>query len=427
MKHTRKDLEGNKVEYRIEVASEKVAHYHSTAVTKLSRDVKVAGFRKGHVPAEIAAKHIDPATLADEAVNATVNSALIELIESEQLQLLDRPDIAITKFVPAQTLEFTATIQIVPPVKLANPAKLKAEKTVKKIVKKDIDDVIENLRANSAVKKEVKRAARLGDDTIIDFTGIKDGVEFPGGQATDYALTLGSNSFIPGFEEGIVGKKAGDEFDLPLKFPKDYGAENLAGQSVIFKVVLKTVKESKLPALDDKFAATIAPDFKTLDDLTKDIKKELTARAEYDADQKYQDDLLNELAEKSKVEIPEILIDDQLTALEQQFTQNLMYRGLTLEKYLEQEKLERDEWIAKELRPAADKRVKTSLVMAQLSRDWDVQVTDEEVDTQQAKVLSQYNDPALQQRFSSPEAKQQIAQQLISEKVLRKLAELNSK
>ena len=427
MKHTKKDLSGNKIEYHIEVATEDVAKHHHASVKKLLRDVKVAGFRKGHVPPEVAAKHVNQTELADEAINAAVNAALVELITIEQLQLLDRPDVAIVKFVPAQVLEFTATVEIVPPVKLANPEKLKAKKQIAKVSDKDIDEVVERLRRDAAIKKEVKRAAKMNDEVVIDFTGMKDGVEFDGGKATDYALILGSNSFIPGFEEGIVGKKAGDEFDIPLKFPKDYGAENLAGHDVIFKIVLKTVKESKLPALDDKFASTVAPDFKTLTDLKNDIKKELTARADHEAQQKFQDDLLGELAETSKIEVPEVLIDDQLAALEQQFTQNLMYRGLTLEKYLEQEKLEHDEWVKKELRPAAEKRVKGSMVIAQLSRDWNITASDEEVVAQQAQILTQYNDPSLKQRFESPEAQRQIAQQIIAEKTLRKLADLNSK
>ena len=427
MKHTRKDLSDSKIEYRIEVASEDVAEHHATAVKKLSSDVKVAGFRQGHVPPEVAAKHVDQTKLADEAVNAAINAALVELIRLEELQILDRPDISITKFVPAQVLEFTAVIQIVPSVKLADVFKLKTKKSLVKITDKEIDEVVERLRGDSAIKKEVKRAAKDGDEVIIDFTGMKGGVEFDGGKATDYALELGSNSFIPGFEEGIIGKKAGDEFDLPLTFPEDYGAQNLAGQAVVFKIVLKKVQEAKLPALDDKFASQVVPDIKTLADLKKDIKKELTARAEYEAERKFQDDLLAELTEKSKVEAPEILIEDQLVALERQFGENLAYRGMTLDAYLEQEKFTRDEWVAKELRPAAEKRVKNSLVMAQLTRDWNITVTDEEVAAQQEKIISQYNDPNLRQHFENPEARQQIAQQMMAEKTLARLSAIVAK
>ena len=425
MKHTKKDLGGNKLEYRVEVASEDVAQHHTAAVKKLSRDVKVAGFRKGHVPPEVAAKHVDPGMLADEAINAAINAALIELIRLEELQLLDNPEISITKFVPAEVLEFTAVIQIVPPVKLADPAKLKTKKQSVEIDDKTVDEMIERLRLNSATRKEVKRAAKDGDEVVIDFTGLKDEVEFDGGKATDYALALGSNSFIPGFEASIVGHKAGDEFDLPLTFPKNYGVKDLAGQAVVFKIVLKKVNEVKLPDLNDKFAASVAPDFKTMADLRNDVKKELTARADYETQQKFQEDLLTELAEKSAVEVPEILINDQLAALEQQFTQNLAYRGLTLDTYLEQEKLTRDEWVARDLRPAAEKRTKGGLVLAELARQWQITVSDEEIAAQQSRIVAQYNDPKLIEHFNTPEAKRQIANDLVTIKVLNKLAALN--
>ena len=266
------------------------------------------------------------------------------------------------------------------------------------------------------------------DEAVIDFDG-RDEEDQPveGAKGEDYALRLGSKTFIPGFEEGIVGHKAGDEFDLPLTFPKDYGAKHLAGAKVNFKVTIKEVKEITLPELNDDFAKTVAPDFKTVDDLKKDIERELIARADQQTNQSFQDSLLEELTEKSKVPTPEVLVKDQLTALEQQFTQNLAYRGLTLDKYLEEEKLNREEWVAKELRPAAEKRVRNSLVMAQLTRDWDISVSEEEVDAQQARILMQYNDPSLKARFESPEAKQQIAQQLMAEKTLNKLAQTVTK
>ena len=428
MKHTRKDVSESKIEYHITVAAEDVAKHHRAAVSKLARDVKVAGFRAGHVPPEVAEKHIDPSALADESVNRAINGALVELIELDQIQLLDQPDISVTKFVPGQTLEFKATVEIVPPVKLADPAKLKTKKSAVKIDADEVEEVINRIRNEAAEKVTIKRAAESGDEAIINFDGKdKDGKSIEGAKGDDYALKLGSNSFIPGFEEGIVGHKAGDIFDLPLVFPKDYGAKHLAGAKVNFHIEVKEIKEIKLPELDDTFAASIAPDFKTVDDLKKDIRSELETRAAYDVEQKFKDDLLDELTEKSKVPTPEILVTDQLTSLERNFAQNLMYRGMTVEQYLEGENLTHDEWTKKELRPAAEKRVRNSLVMAQLTRDWDVTVSEDEVVAQQAKVVAQYNDPSLRQRFESDEAKRQLAQQLIADKTLTKLAELNSK
>ncbi len=428
MKHTRKDLSESKIEFNVVVASEDVAKHHQSAVKRLSKDIKVSGFRAGHVPAEVAEKHIDPAKLADEAINSAINAALIEIIEGEQIQLLDQPKIEIDKFVPAQTLEFKATVEIVPPVKLADITKLKAKKDLVKVEDADVESALKQLRGNVATTESVKREAKIDDDVVINFDGRdKDDKDVEGAKGEDYTLKLGSKTFIPGFEDGLVGHKAGDKFDLPLTFPKDYGAKQLAGAKVNFKVEIKDVKEVKLPELDDAFVKIVAPDLKTVDDLKADIRKEITARTEYDVTEKFKNDLIDELTEKSKVSAPEVLVEDQLEALEQNFTQNLMYRGQTLEQYLDSQNLSREDWIKKELRPAAEKRVRNSMVMAQLTRDWDISVTDQEVADRQAKIVAQYNDPALIQRFESDEAKRQIAQQLMADKTLNKLAELNSK
>ena len=429
MKHTIKNLSDSKIEIAVVLTTEEVAKHHATAVKKLSRDVKVPGFRKGHVPAEVAEKHLDPTTVADESINSAVNVALGEIINGDKIRVLDRPEIAVTKFVPAQTLEFTATIEIFPTIKLTGIDKLKTKKEVVKVDGKDVDDVLARLQKSAATKEEVKdRAAKLGDEVVIDFVGTKDGVEFPGGKSENYALELGSNSFIPGFEDGVVGHKADDEFDLPLKFPDEYGAEELAGAEVNFHVKLNKIREIKSPALDDKFAASVAPDLKTLDDLKKDIKREVTARAEFESQRRFEDALVEELAEKANFVVPEILIEDQLKVFEQRFEQNLMAQGMTIAQYLEMNKFaDRDDWIAKELRPTGEKMVRRSLVLAQLVDDWDISVTDEEITAKQDQIMAQYNDPKLRERFADDEAKQQIAQQLITEKTLRKLAELNSK
>lgn len=428
MKHTKKNLSDSQIEFKIAVDAKDVAKHHAAAVKKLSRDVKVSGFRAGHVPAEVAEKHIDPAHLADEAINTAINEALVELIELEQLQLLDRPDINVTKFVPGQDLEFTAKIEIVPPIKLADPAKLKTKKEISKVEAGEVDAVIQRLLSNGAESKTVERAAKIDDEVVIDFDGRDEkGQPVEGAKGEGYPLKLGSKTFIPGFEEGLVGKKAGDSFDLPLTFPEDYGSKKLAGAKVTFKVTVKEVHEFKLPELTDEYAKTLAPDIKDVAGLKADIKNELEARSEFEANQKFQDSLLEELTDKSTVPTPEVLVQDQLTALEQNFAQNLMYRGQTLDQYLDQEGLTREDWITKELRPAAEKRVRNSLVMAQLTRDWNITVTDNEVKAQQEKVVAQYSDPSLKARFQTPEANQQIAQQLMAEKTLAHLAELNSK
>ncbi|MCL1877092.1 trigger factor [Candidatus Saccharibacteria bacterium] len=429
MKHTIKNLSDSKVEVHVELTQEEIAEHHAAAVKKMARDVKVSGFRKGHVPLNVAEKHLDPVKVADEAVNNAINAVLNEIIRGEKIRILDQPTITVTKFVPAQVLEFTAGIEVMPTIKLSGIDKLKTKKGLVKIEAKDVDDVLGRLQKSSMTKEEVSdRAAKLGDEVDIDFVGTKDGVEFPGGSAKNYALELGSNSFIPGFEDGVVGHKIGDEFDIPLTFPRDYGAKDLAGAKVNFHVTLNKIREIKSPELNDEFAVKLSPEFKKLDDLKNDIKREVTARAEFEAQRRFEDALVEELADKADFDVPGILVEDQLVAAERNFTQNLLYQGMTVEQYLEQNKFkDREDWIARELRPVCEKTVRKSLVLAQLVEDWNISVTEEEIAAKQAQIIAQYNDPKLKDRFNSPEAKRQIAQQIISDKTLQKLAGLNTK
>lgn len=347
---------------------------------------------------------------------------------NEKLQALDRPAVEVKKFVPGQELEFTAESAIVPPVKLGNYKKLKAKQAEVKVEAKDVDDIIERMRQNFAEKTEVKRAAKDGDEVIIDFVGKKDDVAFDGGTAKDFNLTLGSGQFIPGFEEGVVGHKAGEEFDLDLTFPKDYHAKELAGAKVVFSVTLKKVQERVLPEVNDEFAAKCGP-FTDVKELKADIKREVTAQKEREAAEQLKDELVNELAEGSKVALPEILVEDQVQSIERDLLQNLMYRGLSQEQYFELQGFkDKDEWVAKEARPVAEKRVKAGLVLAELSKELKIDVSHEEVSAQIDVMKQQYGkDAKMAAQFDNPEVHRNIANRLITEKTVEKLVELNGK
>lgn len=427
MDYKKKEVEKNKFEYTIVVPADMIKQCHDKAVESLGRNAKVPGFRKGHVPMEVLERAIDPARVADVEINEAVNATLVELIEKEDIQPLDQPVINLTKYVPNQTIEYTATIEVVPPVKLADVKKLETKRPEVKVADKEVNEVIERLRTNAAEKTAVDRAAKKGDEVIIDFTGLLNGKEFAGGKAKDYELKLGSGAFIPGFEEGIEGHKAGEEFDVNVAFPEEYGAKELAGQKSVFKVKLNKVNELKLPELNDEFAKGIAPDFKNMDDLKKDVRKNLEQSQEAENRQKFEDDLLSELAEKSNVDIPEVLVKDQLPQMEQQFAQGLMYRGLDLDGYLSQKGMTKEEWEKKELRPAAEKRVRNSLVISQFAKDNHIEVTAEEIKGYRDKILDRYTNENIRKQFETPEYTRQIAQQLATEKAMAKLVELADK
>ena len=426
MKTTVKKLSDTKVELTISLGNEELSAAEQVALTKMAGDVKVPGFRKGKVPVSVAAKHVNPAALQEQTLDNALSKAVAEAFMAEKIQALDRPAVDVKKFVPGQELEFTAEVEIIPPDKLGNYKKLKAKRQAVKVEDKEVEEIITRMRENFTEKTEVKRAAKEGDEAVIDFTGKKDDVPFDGGAAKDFALKLGSGQFIPGFEEGVVGHKAGETFDLKLTFPKDYHAKELAGADVVFTVTLHKVNELSLPEVNDEFAAKCGP-FTSVDELKADIKREITAQKDREADEKLKDDLVGELAEVSKVALPELLIDDQIRSIEQDLMQNLMYRGLTLDSYLQTQKFtDKDDWRAKEARPAAEKRVKAGLVLAELSKELGVEVSHEELSAQIEAMKQQYGkDPKIAERFNDPNVHRDIANRMITDKTVEKLIELN--
>ena len=404
-----------------------LAAAEQAALKRLAKTVKVNGFRTGHVPLEIVKKHADPNALAQETLDAALNRAVAEAFLNNDLQVLARPEVEIKKYVPGELLEFTAEADVLPEVKLGDYKKLKAKKAAVNVDKKEIDEVIERIQKGLSEKKEVKRAAKIGDETVIDFVGKKDGEAFQGGTGKDYPLVLGSNSFIPGFEDALVGLKAGDTKDVKLAFPKDYHAKDLAGQDVVFEVAVKKVNSVKLPALDDKFAAKAGP-FTSMDDLRKDIKAEITAQAERKATDDLKDELVKQLVAKSAVSVPSVLRDDQIRSLEQDLRQNLMYRDRTLEQYFEEKGYaDRDAWVKAEANDAADARIKAGLVLAQLSKELKIEATADELAAHINAYKQQYaNNPKMAKHFDKPEAQREVANRLITEKTIDKLVELNS-
>jgi len=428
MKHTIKHQSDTQVLVTVTLSADELADIKQKTLRRLAGKVKVAGFRTGKVPAHVAEKNINPAQLNSEILEDAVNASAVEVFDAAKLTPLDRPKVEVQKYVAGEMLEYTAEVEIIPTIKLGDYKKLKAKKEVVDVVKKDVDEVIERLRGNAAKKVEVARAAKEGDEVVIDFDG-KDtaGKSVAGASGTDYELTLGSHTFIPGFEEGLVGKKAGDKLELPLTFPKDYHHKPLAGTKVTFATTVKAVKEVKQPKLDDAFASEVGP-FKTLAELRADITRELTEQKEREAVDKLKDSLVEQLVKGSHVPAPHILIHDQIDSIERDFVQNLMYRGMTLEQYLEQQGKTLEEWRAKDLHQQAERRVQVGLVLAELSKVEAIEVAKEELEERLGEMLARYgNTPEVKKQLDTPEARRDIANRVLTEKTVSRLVDLNAK
>ncbi len=427
METTVKKLSETKVKLTIKVGAKELAAAEQVALTKLGKKVKVAGFREGKVPASVVAKNVDPAALQEQTLDDALSRAVAEAFLNEKLQALDRPNVEVQAYVPRESLEFTAEVEVMPAVKLGDYKKLKASVDKVTVDDKEVDEIIERMRQSFATKEEVKREAKDGDEVLIDFVGKKDGVAFDGGTAKDYSLTLGAHQFIPGFEEGIVGHKAGDKFDLDLEFPADYHAKELAGAKVVFSVTLNAIKELKLPAVDDEFAAKAGP-FTSVDELNADIKREIAAQKERESGEKLKDQLLEELVKVSTVPTPEILVQDQMHSIEQDFSQNLLYQGLTLDSYISSKGFKDEaDWREKEVKPAAIRRVEAALVLGELSKVEQITATNEELEAHIELYKQQYaNNKEVLKQFEQPEVRRDIANRLLTEKTIDRLVELNS-
>lgn len=419
-------LSDTKVKLTISVTPKALADAEKVAITKLSKTVKVAGFRAGKVPASVAVKNIDPNTLQEQVLDTALSKAVAEAFIENKLQALDRPSVEVKKFVPGEILEFTAEVDVVPKITLGDYKHLTVTTDTQAVTSKEIDEVIERMRHGFAAKTEVETAVADGDEVVIDFVGKKDGVAFDGGTGADFTLGIGSHQFIPGFEEEIIGHKTGETFDIDLHFPKDYHAKELAGAAVTFTTTIKKVLKSELPKVDDDFASKAGP-FKTVAALKADIKRELLIQKQREASEKFKDALITELIAKSKVVAPDVLVDDQLRSIQQDFEQNLLYRGLTLDSYFATNNFkDHDDWIEREVRPTAIRRVQAGLLLAELTTVENVTATDAEIDEHVQVHKQQYaNNPEALAQFDSPDVRSDIANHFITEKTINRLIELN--
>jgi len=311
----------------------------------------------------------------------------------------------------------------VPPIELAPYPKMKKKAPKVSVGSKDVEEVIKNLRLRMAEKKVVKREAKDGDEVLIDFVGHDEsGKKIEGGSGKDYPLALGTKTFIPGFEDNLVGLKTGDDKTFSIKFPKDYQVKKLASKQAKFTVTVKSVKEVTLPEVDGKFAAKAGP-FKTVEELKDDIEKQLTAQKGREAEQQLKNEILEEVAEKSKLELPPSLVEQQIEARKAELKQNLAYRGQTWEQFLAQSDKTEEEYIEEIIRPDSELRVRIGLVLSEIAQKEGIKVTPEEFEVRLQLLKGQYQDEAMQTQLDQPEARRDVLSQMLSEKTVNFLYE----
>lgn len=427
MKTSVKYLSDTKVAVNVALGVSELKDAELAALNELGKDIKVPGFRKGKVPVSVVSKNVNPNVLAQKTLESALSKAVADAFISEKLQALDRPEVEVKKFVPGSELEFTAESEVMPKIKIGDYKNLKSTAKKVSVTKKDISEITDRLKKGFSSKKTVQRPAKLTDEVNIDFEGKKDGIAFDGGKGEKYDLVLGSNSFIPGFEDGIIGKKTGETFDLKLTFPEDYHADNLKGAEVVFTTTINEIKEVVEPELNDELAAKAGP-FKTVEELEDDIKREITKQKETEATEKLKDDLVAELVEKSTVPVPDVLLKDQMKLIEQDTNRNLMYRGMSIDDYIKSLKYkDKNDWLENEVRPIAEKRVKAGLLLAELSKVEKIEATENELLEKINQLGKQYPSEDMRKHLKTPEVQRDVANRILTEKTVDRLVSLNSK
>lgn len=399
-----------------QVKQEVLMHLNNT-------QIKVQGFRSGKAPLSLVEKQVEPSVLQNEFLDRIINELYIGAIAQEHIRPVERPQVTIKKFVPFSALEVEIVVEAVGAVKLSDYKKVKLEKKPVKITAKDVDDVVEALRVRAAEKKPVTRAAAKDDEVIINFAGTdtKTGESISGADGTEYPLILGSNSFIPGFEDNLIGVKPGEEKSFDLTFPKDYGVKALQDRKITFKTTVVTVNEQTKPKVDDAFAAQVGP-FKTVTELKADIKKQLELERQQQSDRDYENELIEKITDQATVALPKALVDEEIERIESEERQNVLYRGQTWEEHLESEGVTA-EVHQEQKRPVAEKRVKAGLVLSEIAEAENVDVSKEELEIRLQILKGQYQDKQMLAELDKPENRRDIASRIVTEKTVQKLVD----
>ncbi len=359
------------------------------AFDKIARNVTIDGFRKGQAPKALIERRVPASERYMQAVEDNANHWLQEALKEQELEPIDRPVLDI-RSMDAEQAVVVFTFPVEPEAKLGDYKSLKYEVEEAAVTDEDVDKEINSTRERYAEWEVTEEAAENGDTVNINYKGLKDGVAFDGGTAENHDLVLGSGSFIPGFEEQLVGVKAGDEKALNLTFPEDYHSEELAGAAVVFEVKVNEVKKKVLPEVNDDFAKDLNwPDVESLDDLKKTIRERLETSRKNTAENEAANKLMEQLVEMTEVEVPEIMIENEVEAQIQQFAQQVQGAGLSLSQYMKFAGLTVDS-MKESYRENAEKGVKSRLALKQIAKLENLTVSDEEAEKELEKLAEMY-------------------------------------
>lgn len=419
MQFNMEKLDKNFVALEVTVNAEEVEEALAESYKRVVKKVSIPGFRKGHVPRTILEKQFGKEVLYEEAIDIIIPKAYLKALEEYKLEPIDQPKLEVKEaFEAGKPFTFKATVEVLPEVKLGQYKGLKIEKPKVEIKEEQVAERLASLQERHAeLVLSDKKNLEKGDFAVIDFEGYIDGQPFSGGAAQAYSLEIGSGSFIPGFEEQLIGMEVGTDKNIKVTFPNDYPREDLAGKEATFKVALKEIKVKEIPAADDEFAKSVG-NFETIDDLKADLREKMLEWAKQESEANFTQAAINQAVENAEFEIPETLVKREMEDLLHRFEHNLAYQGLTLDKYLAYVKKSREE-VLEDFRPEALKRVKTDLVLSNIARTENLEVTEEELNEKLQELAERYqqkNSAKLREMLESKGQLASIRQAILLEK-----------
>lgn len=405
-------LEGNMAKLTIEVSAEEFEKAIQNAYMKQKKNISLPGFRKGKVPRKMIEKMYGKEVFYDDAANAILPGAYSDAVSECDLEIVSQPNIDITQIESGKPFIFTAEVATKPEVTLGEYKGLEVDKYSTRVTAKEIDAELEKEQQKNARTIVVEdRAVEDGDEIVLDFDGSIDGVPFEGGKAENYTLTIGSGSFIPGFEEQLIGAESGSDVDVKVTFPEDYHAEDLQGKEAVFKCTVHEIKTKELPEIDDEFAAEVS-EFDTLEEYKADIKAKLKEQKESEGKRNQEDQAVEKAIENAQMDIPELMLDSQVDQMKNEFAQRIQAQGIALEQYLMFTGMT-EEKMREELRPQAEKRIKTRLVLEAIAKAENLEVSDERVDEEIKKMAESYNMEAEKlMEYMSEDERQQMKEDM---------------
>ena len=382
-------LEHNMAKLTVEVAAEDVEKALQAAYLKQRKQINIPGFRKGKVPRQMIEKMYGPEVFYDEAANNMIPDAYAKAYDESELDIVSQPKIEVVQIEKGKPFIFTAEVATKPEVTLGDYKGLKVDKVSTRVTQKEVDEEIEKERERNARTIEVTdRAVQDKDEVTLDFEGFVDDVAFEGGKGEDYPLTIGSGSFIPGFEEQLIGAEIDKEVEVNVTFPKEYHSEELAGKDATFKCTVHTIKAKELPELDDEFASEVS-ECETMDAYRAEVKKNIKERKERTGKEKKENQAVDQAIENAQMDIPEAMIEFQVRQMADDFARRIQQQGLTVEQYFQFTGMTAEKMM-EEMRPQAEKSIKTRLVLEAIVKAENIEVSDERVEEELTKMAEAY-------------------------------------